>query len=86
LKQLATEAGLNRGAFDGCVDRDEFAPAMREAVAEAQRYAIASSPSFLVNGRLAPAPPPFLPPAEFFKRLIEEELLRQSKAGQPNRP
>jgi protein-disulfide isomerase len=86
LKQLATEAGLNRGTFDACVDRDEFAPAMRDAVAEAQRYAIASSPSFLVNGRLAPAPPPFLPPAEFFKRLIEEELLRQSKAGQPNRP
>jgi protein-disulfide isomerase len=81
LKQLSNDLGLNRTAFDACVDRDEFAPAMREALAEADRYAIASSPSFLVNGRLAPPPPPFLPPAEFFKRLIEEELLHQSKAG-----
>jgi protein-disulfide isomerase len=81
LKQLASDVGLNRMTFDACVDRDEYEPAMRQALAEAQRYAIASSPSFLVNGRLAPAPPPFLPPAEFFKRLVEEELLRQSKAG-----
>ena len=85
LKQLSNDLGLNRTAFDACVDRDEFAAAMRQALAEADGYAITSSPSFLVNGRLAPAPPPFLPPAEFFKRLIEEELLHQSKANAPNR-
>jgi protein-disulfide isomerase len=84
LKQLGRDAGIaNRTAFETCVDRDEFEPAMRQAVLEAERYAIASSPSFLVNGRLAPPPPPFLPPAEYFKRLVEEELLRQSKAAQP---
>jgi protein-disulfide isomerase len=82
LKQLATDVGLNRSTFDRCVDRDEFEPAMRQAITEAERYAITSSPSFLVNGRLAPPPPPFLPPYEFFKRLVDEELLRQSKAGQ----
>jgi protein-disulfide isomerase len=82
LKQLGRDVGVaNRTAFETCVDRDETEPAMRQAVLEADRYAITSSPSFLVNGRLAPAPPPFLPPAEFFKRLIEEELLRQSKAA-----
>ena len=84
LKQLGRDVGVsNRAAFDACLDRDEYEPAMRQALIEADRYAIQSSPSFLVNGRLAPAPPPFLPPAEYFKRLVEEELLRQSKAAQP---
>lgn len=82
LKQLGRDVGVtNRTAFETCIDRDESEPAMRQAVLEADRYAITSSPSILVNGRLAPAPPPFLPPAEFFKRLIEEELLQQSKAA-----
>ena len=83
LKQLGRDVGItNPTAFETCIDRDEFEPTMRQAVLEADRYAIASSPGFLVNGRLAPPPPPFLPAAEFFKRLIEEELLRQSKAAQ----
>ena len=47
---------------------------------EARRYGVQTSPSFLINGRLAPAPPPFLPPFDFFKRLIEEELGLQAKA------
>jgi len=84
LKQIGRDVGVSsRAAFETCIDRDEYEPAMRQALIEADRYAIQSSPSFLVNGRLAPAPPPFLPPAEYFKRLVEEELLRQSKAAQP---
>jgi protein-disulfide isomerase len=87
LKQLGRDVGVtNRTAFESCIDRDETEPLMRQAVLEADRYAITSSPSILVNGRLAPAPPPFLPPAEFFKRLIEEELLRQTKAAQAMNP
>ena len=82
LKQLGRDVGVtNRTAFETCIDRDETEPLMRQAVLEADRYAITSSPSILVNGRLAPAPPPFLPPAEFFKRLVEEELLHLSKAA-----
>ena len=38
---------------------------------------------FLVNGRLAPTPPPFLMPFDYFKRLIEEELSEQAKGGRP---
>jgi protein-disulfide isomerase len=83
LKQTASEVGLNRDAFDGCVDRGEFRERIRQAMAEAGRYGIQASPSFLVNGRLAPDPPAFLPPFEFFKRIIEEELLRQARAGRP---
>jgi protein-disulfide isomerase len=79
LKQSASDVGLNRGAFDACVDRGEFRGVIRDALDEAARYDLRSSPSFLVNGRLAPEPPAFLPPFEFFTRVIEEELLMQSK-------
>lgn len=81
LKEIAGQAGLDGAGFDACLDGRKFGEAVRQAVAEAGRYAVASSPSFLVNGRLAPAAPPFLPPFEYFTRLIEEELLRQSQAA-----
>ena len=80
LKQLADDVRLDRRAFDACLDNGTFNEMIRPAVDEAERYAVRSSPSFLVNGWLAPPPPPFLPPFQFFTRLIEEELLRVSKA------
>lgn len=72
--QSATAVGLNPDAFSGCVERREFRDVIPGALAEAHRYGIQTSPSFLVNGRLAPSPPPFLAPYEYFKLLIEEEL------------
>lgn len=85
VKVLAGAAGVDQAAFDACVDRDQTRTLIRAAVEEAARYGIENSPHFLVNGRLAPDPPAFLPPLEFFKRLIEEELLRQTRdaAGAP---
>ncbi|OFW18085.1 MAG: hypothetical protein A3H97_17530, partial [Acidobacteria bacterium RIFCSPLOWO2_02_FULL_65_29] len=74
LAQSATAAGVDREAFKVCVDSRRFRDVIEQALDEARRYGLERSPSFLVNGRLAPAPPPFLPPFEFFKRLIEEEL------------
>ena len=72
---LAAAAGLDRAAFEACRDSGRFRRAIHEALEEARRYDVTVSPSFVVNGRLAPVPPPFLPPFEFFTRLIEEELL-----------
>jgi protein-disulfide isomerase len=72
---LAADLGLDRAAFDACRDGERFRRPIFAAIDEARRYDIQTSPSFLVNGRLAPVPPPFLPPFEFFTRLIEEELL-----------
>lgn len=79
LKQFASQAGLDRATFDRCVDRDEARAVVSAAAEEAARYDVRASPSFLVNGVLAPEPPPFLPPFEYFQRLIEEELLRVSR-------
>ena len=81
LRQAAAEAGLDVDRFDACAAGGAARPTIRGALDEALRYGLHASPAFLVNGRLAPEPPPFLPPFEFFSRLIEEELLRASRLG-----
>jgi len=86
LKAIPGEAGLDLLAFDRCLAAGTFRARPREAAVEASRYGIASGPAVLVNGRLAPAPPPFLPPFEYFTRLIEEELQRQARAGRKGAP
>jgi len=86
LKAIPAEAGLDQAAFDRCLAGGAFKARPREAADEAGRYGITSGPAVLVNGRLAPAPPPFLPPFEYFTRLIEEELQRQARAGRKGAP
>lgn len=76
LARSAAAAGLNQEAFDACVDSGKYRGVIRQAMDEAGRYGLQASPSFLINGRLAPDPPPFLPPFDYFKRIIEEELSR----------
>lgn len=81
LRQAAGEAGLDSNRFNGCLASGAARRIIMDALEEAIRYGLHTSPSFLVNGRLAPEPPPFLPPFEFFTRLVEEELLRESRRG-----
>ena len=85
LRESATAVGLNRNAFDACVDDGTFRSVIRESIDEAGRYGLRASPSFLVNGQLALDPPTFLPPFDFFKRIIEDELGRQAKDASPGR-
>lgn len=86
LKAIPDEAGLDQRAFDQCVRDGAFRDRARDAAAEAARYGLSVTPSVLVNGRLAPAPPPFLPAYEYLTRLIEEELQRLARAARPGRP
>jgi protein-disulfide isomerase len=79
FKKVAADVGLDRTTFDACVDGEVMRDRIGLALEETRRYDLAGSPSLLVNGRLAPEPPAFLPPFEFFKRLVEEELARQAK-------
>ena len=83
LRQIAADVGLDRAAFDACVDAGTFRAVIREALDEAGRYGIRATPSFLVNGQLALDPPSFLPPFDFFKRIIEDELGQQAKGTPP---
>jgi protein-disulfide isomerase len=79
FRTVARDVGLDGPAFDTCFEQDQFRAEVRRALDEAQRYDIPGSPSFLINGQLAPDPPSFLPPFEFFKRIIEQELEREAK-------
>lgn len=78
---LAKDVGFDVKAFESCLEREDIKALPRRALAEAARYGLTSSPALLVNGRLAPEPPAFLPPFEFLTRLIEEELQRQARAA-----
>lgn len=77
MSALVAEAGLARGPYEACIAGGAYRTRAVEARADAERYGIARAPTVVVNGRIAPEPPPFLPPAEYLTRLIEEELQRQ---------
>ena len=85
MKKTAAAAGLAAATFDECLDSGRVRGLLQQALDEAGRYDIRISPSFLVNGRLTPEPPQFLPPGEFFTRVIEEELFRQSREAAAGR-
>lgn len=80
LSAMATEAGLARDRYEACVASGTHRAQSARALAEAQRYGLSRGPAVVVNGRLAPEPPPFLPLFEYLSRLVEEELLRLSRA------
>jgi hypothetical protein len=67
------------------LDGGPFKDPIRKALQEAERYGVTASPRFLVNGWLPPASPAFLPPFEYFKRIIEEELIRVARAASSGR-
>lgn len=81
FKSVATEVGIDRQLFDACLDGEQTRERLGLALEETRRYDIPAAGSLLVNGRLAPEPPSFLPPFQFFKRLVEEELARQARAA-----
>lgn len=86
LKAIPDEAGLAQPAFDRCLAAGTDPGRLARATEEAARYGIRTTPSLLVNGRLAPPPPPFLPAYEYLTRLIEEELQRQALAARKTPP
>ncbi|MEQ1912825.1 MAG: thioredoxin domain-containing protein, partial [Vicinamibacterales bacterium] len=79
FKKVASDVGADRSRFDSCIDNGEARDRIGRSLEETRRYYIPGSGSLLVNGRLAPEPPAFLPPFEYLKRLIEEELARQAR-------
>jgi len=81
FKSVASAAGIDRSTFDPCVDREQTRDRIGLALEETRRYDLPGSGSLLVNGRLAPEPPAFLPTFEYLKRLVEEELARQARSA-----
>lgn len=81
FKQVGGRIGLDRSRFDACVDAEQTRDLIGQALDEVQRYELPGPGAMLVNGRLAPEPPAFLPPFEYLKRLVEEELAAQARGA-----
>lgn len=81
LTVLLGEAGLDRGRLNACLQDGALKGLVNGALDEAGRSGITRGPTVIVNGRMAPEAPAFLPPFEYLTRLIEEALQRQSRAG-----
>lgn len=81
FKQVAGRIGVDRAKFDSCVDTEQTRDRIGQSLDEVGRYELPGPGSILVNGRLAPEPPAFLPPFEYLKRLVEEELAAQARGG-----
>ena len=76
LKQYARKLNLNGAAFDKCLDTGEQAGTVRAQLAEFEKFGLAGTPAFFVNGR-------FLSGAVDYATLrsvVEQEL---SAAKQP---
>lgn len=52
LKDLATQAGLDRKRFDAALDSGKFAEVVQKEFDDAVRIGVAGTPAFYVNGRL----------------------------------
>jgi protein-disulfide isomerase len=70
LKRLASEIGLNREAFDRCLDTGKYANRLRRDVEEGESYGVRGTPTLFINGRLITKPLTY----GYVVSVIEEEL------------
>lgn len=70
LIAYAVELGLEREAFARCLVERRFARSVDDDLAQARALGIASTPTFLINGRVLVG----APPAESFRTVIDDIL------------
>jgi len=71
LKGYATELGLDRTAFDKCLDDGGKAEQIKVAMELGQELGVSGTPAFFINGRMLSGAQPF----DRFKELIDHELV-----------
>jgi protein-disulfide isomerase len=60
LKQYAADLGLDRGAFNNCVDSGRYEDYVRGQTQQGQLQGVTSTPTLMVNGqKLSPVPGSF---------------------------
>lgn len=69
LKQYAAELGLDRSAFNACMDTEKYADAVQNQTIAASSMGVQSTPTFIINGQPFVGAQPF----EAFQRVIEAE-------------
>ena len=70
FSKLAADLGLNGSRFADCMNTETSSNAVLRDMNEARQFAINSTPTFIINGRMFPGARSF----EDFKAVIEREL------------
>jgi protein-disulfide isomerase len=55
FRELASEAGLDRGQYDACMGSAKYAGRIEASLQEGQKLGVPSTPSFIIGDRLYPA-------------------------------
>ena len=79
LIAYAVDLGIERGAFTRCLGERRFARSVDDDLAQARALGIASTPTFLINGRVLVG----AAPAESFRAVIDD--IFQRDAGREGR-
>lgn len=77
LKNLASQASLDQGKFDKCLDSGEKASLVKKDLDDGTQAGVNGTPAFFVNGRLLSGAQPF----SEFKKVIDEELSGTAGTG-----
>lgn len=72
LKRFASELGLERSQFDGCLDSEKYAQEIDKDLDDAKATGVSGTPTTFINGQLVRGA---LPLSEF-ERIIEAELAK----------
>jgi protein-disulfide isomerase len=75
LKDGAGKLGLDRGAFEQCLDSSKHQAVVKAAFESGEKLGVNSTPTIYVNGRPLIGAQPY----EVFKQVIDEELARVGK-------
>jgi protein-disulfide isomerase len=75
LKEGAGKLGLDRAAFDQCLDSGKHQPVVKAAYETGEKLGVNSTPTLYINGRPLIGAQPY----DVIKQVVEEELQR---AGQ----
>ena len=78
LKEKASRLGLNRTAFDRCLDSDRHYETVRDDIRAGAAAGVSGTPAIFVNGRALTGAVPFASLAA----IIDDELARQTQAAQ----
>jgi protein-disulfide isomerase len=75
LKDGAGKLGLDRAAFEQCLDSSKHQAVVKAAFESGEKLGVNSTPTIYVNGRPLIGAQPY----EVFKQVIDEELARVGK-------
>ena len=75
LKDGAGKLGLDRAAFEQCLDSSKHQAVVKAAFESGEKLGVNSTPTIYVNGRPLIGAQPY----EVFKQVVDEELARVGK-------